>query len=1038
MRAGATVAAVDLRRLGLSPVPARITTSMPRPADGVTQSIRVFIASPGGVDDERKAVREIAGEFNVPLERHGWRVETLGWEDRGPASGRPQAEINPDIKRCDVFVGILTNRWGSSTGTHSSGFAEEWNLASERYKQTGAPELWLYFRDPAVGAAESEEQLDRVEAFRRDVEVERIAFYKSYADPEEFERLLRPRLLEEVFKRSGLTRTDLGSIALDWSAAYDREPISLLVDGTERLACADELLSSSPGKAAELFIELGEEADQSGFADEAESMRVRACRALLDSQDTQAAVGLLRTILGSQLWLLQFERLDDLLRLLQADLPPEFETELQAWRACSNAPNDPAAAIDSLTRALEQDHAFELDRETVAQWRLTLWRCLLHEGRPEKILSEHPGEVEPDRNETILELALLHAEARRAANDAGAEGAWAKLRGFAISEAADSPSTTARISTRHALNLCGQERFGEAQSAYADAATRWTRVDGGHELAAAAFFSAQIADQLENLWGSRGWAWRGVAREQRSGRPSFLRRAEEDVSEGMRHLVKGEPREAIRLLVTALWAYQREGLLQGNFRARSLLAEALAAEGDDLAATKLLCHIRDVKKAKQVAFKSTRRPAICEALSGDWPGWTREPRYEVLGAIGRSAIPEVAARLVRELLPAIKEPERGADNVPGAAAGALAALAVALEDRETLDLAVARLTDLAREQRYYLAQPSRQGLRMLVDVGKVSDPADLIAGFAVNRGPDEPNPRWVADHLTTETVPVVKQAALGGHEGALLALIEADRVAEDPTLREYCRRIAQGAVGSDLGFATDGAIHGLMDLAGLGAIAAASEDEGLQHALAESLLLYAVESRWPMVNRVAAVNGVWALRKALDSKEWLEELRPLASPEQDLDEGGSDPWNRMWTEPGDLEAAALGVCADFWDKGASAGWLDDLLEEAATDERTSMREAAWMAARRHSRWFDPVGARHAMVDSSCRVRSKAVQAWSAHGDKSLSTSTLSRLATDQDTGVRLALISVMECQSDGETIATLMADQDAYVRGVARRRLRPV
>ena len=62
-------------------------------------NLRVFLASPGGVEDERRAVYRLVDELNVSIRRHGWQVEVLGWEDRAPARGRAQDNINPDVAR---------------------------------------------------------------------------------------------------------------------------------------------------------------------------------------------------------------------------------------------------------------------------------------------------------------------------------------------------------------------------------------------------------------------------------------------------------------------------------------------------------------------------------------------------------------------------------------------------------------------------------------------------------------------------------------------------------------------------------------------------------------------------------------------------------------------------------------------------------------------------------------------------------------------------------------------------------------------------
>jgi len=152
------------------------------------------------------------GALNLSLEAYGWRVELHGWEDRGPTGGRPQADINADVERCDLFLGILWRRWGTPTGDSRSGFAEEWELAQGRFARTGHPDLWLYFKDVGTDAVE-DEQLAEVRAFRQRVEESEVAFYKTFADLAEFENRVRQKILGAIFERTELTRADIGVLA---------------------------------------------------------------------------------------------------------------------------------------------------------------------------------------------------------------------------------------------------------------------------------------------------------------------------------------------------------------------------------------------------------------------------------------------------------------------------------------------------------------------------------------------------------------------------------------------------------------------------------------------------------------------------------------------------------------------------------------------------------------------------------------------------------------------------------------------------------
>src|SRR5947209_7073287 len=94
--------------------------------------VRVFLGSPGDLKLERQAARRVTEEFNKQwAEELGYQYEIIGWEDIPNAYGRPQAIINEDLRRCDLFIGLLWRRWGTPPdvdGQYSSGFEEELRL----------------------------------------------------------------------------------------------------------------------------------------------------------------------------------------------------------------------------------------------------------------------------------------------------------------------------------------------------------------------------------------------------------------------------------------------------------------------------------------------------------------------------------------------------------------------------------------------------------------------------------------------------------------------------------------------------------------------------------------------------------------------------------------------------------------------------------------------------------------------------------------------------------------------------------------------
>lgn len=86
-------------------------------------ALYVFLASPDDLAEERALAREVVEELNSKFgSMLGCQIDLLVWEDLPPEAGRPQEIINRSVDDCDVFVGMLWKRWGSPTGTYSSGF----------------------------------------------------------------------------------------------------------------------------------------------------------------------------------------------------------------------------------------------------------------------------------------------------------------------------------------------------------------------------------------------------------------------------------------------------------------------------------------------------------------------------------------------------------------------------------------------------------------------------------------------------------------------------------------------------------------------------------------------------------------------------------------------------------------------------------------------------------------------------------------------------------------------------------------------------
>jgi len=166
------------------------------------KGIRVFIASPSGLADERKAFREVILDYNeaeaIP---RGVLFQPIGWEDTLGAVGRPQSIINEDVRASDYFILLLWDRWGSLPDTtcspYTSGTEEEYHIAMECYnsKEFSMRQVVMMFKSvDARQLSDPGQQLQKVLEFRKTVETEKSHLFHSFDTIDSFEKLLRKHL----------------------------------------------------------------------------------------------------------------------------------------------------------------------------------------------------------------------------------------------------------------------------------------------------------------------------------------------------------------------------------------------------------------------------------------------------------------------------------------------------------------------------------------------------------------------------------------------------------------------------------------------------------------------------------------------------------------------------------------------------------------------------------------------------------------------------------------------------------------------------
>ena len=162
--------------------------------------IRVFVASPSDVADERNALQPIIASINQSTGRRlGGVFELVKWETDtypGVSVGGAQAVINPqvDVEKCELVIGIFWRRFGTPNALAESGTVYEIERACASALQRGKPHVMVYFceRPSNPRSVEEADQLRKVLEFRD--RLKDVGLFSSYENVQQFTNLVRQHL----------------------------------------------------------------------------------------------------------------------------------------------------------------------------------------------------------------------------------------------------------------------------------------------------------------------------------------------------------------------------------------------------------------------------------------------------------------------------------------------------------------------------------------------------------------------------------------------------------------------------------------------------------------------------------------------------------------------------------------------------------------------------------------------------------------------------------------------------------------------------
>ncbi|MDH7461125.1 DUF4062 domain-containing protein [Chitinophagaceae bacterium 26-R-25] len=174
--------------------------------------IRIFLASPGDVAEERDQLPKVVQEINLIISAIAPEkkiiLDLIRWETNTfPALGDgAQPVINTQLPDYDIFIGMMWKRFGTPTKVAGSGTEEEFSHAFEKWEQNNAFPVLFYFCQNATSLPGSLEEIDQL---RKVIEFKMRLLNKGliweYKDQKTFADVIRPHLVMTIGKMLSTT-----------------------------------------------------------------------------------------------------------------------------------------------------------------------------------------------------------------------------------------------------------------------------------------------------------------------------------------------------------------------------------------------------------------------------------------------------------------------------------------------------------------------------------------------------------------------------------------------------------------------------------------------------------------------------------------------------------------------------------------------------------------------------------------------------------------------------------------------------------------
>lgn len=167
-------------------------------------ALRIFVASPSDLDEERKLLEVVIQELNlIWSQQWGIYFELIKWETHAfPSAGTdPQDVINNQIPvDYDILLSMFWSRIGIQTPRSKSGTLEEFEIAYQKWNHDPhSIRLMVYFKIAPISPDNIDpDQLKQVKEFRNSLS-EKGVLYSTFTGGEEFSQLMRLHLSKQAY-----------------------------------------------------------------------------------------------------------------------------------------------------------------------------------------------------------------------------------------------------------------------------------------------------------------------------------------------------------------------------------------------------------------------------------------------------------------------------------------------------------------------------------------------------------------------------------------------------------------------------------------------------------------------------------------------------------------------------------------------------------------------------------------------------------------------------------------------------------------------